>query len=208
LRRFLIVIEALRDDNKVHKPKIAEYSTEWHLEESNWVDFEIKTANKGLEGIAYVHRHGNDYVLGLCEGNWCVGGRKGRTPGGGRIQILQKGSGQWEHMGTINLPSSIPFRDYSSIDVCDDRVAVVSQASCALWVGRLQASSWDFVDQGRVYDFPRNERRKTVYCNIEGVAWIEPNRIVAVSDRRKVGAQKKRCRAKDQSIHIFDLPDA
>jgi hypothetical protein len=206
LGRFLIIIEALRDDSGRYRPKIVEYNAEWHILEENWVDFQVGESNKGLEGIATIHRHGQDYVLGLCEGNWCAGGKKGRTPGGGRIQVLEKSDGQWNRVGTINLPPSIPFKDYASIDVCDNQVIVVSQVSSALWVGTFQASGWDFVDQGRVYDLPRNDRGKKIYCNVEGVAWIAPNRVVAVSDRYKPGEQKKRCRARDQSIHIFAIP--
>ena len=44
------------------------------------------------------------------------------------------------------------------------------------------------------------------YGNIEGVSWISPSRIVAVSDRKKrdqIGCVAE----KDQSIHIFDIPE-
>jgi hypothetical protein len=54
----------------------------------------------------------------------------------------------------------------------------------------------------------RDEAGRTIYCNIEGVAWIAPRQIVVVSDKCKPGEQSKFCEAKDQSIHIFDIPDA
>jgi len=39
------------------------------------------------------------------------------------------------------------------------------------------------------------------------VSWIAPDRVVMVSDKAKP-EQDRRCRAKDQSIHIFRIPDA
>jgi hypothetical protein len=44
-----------------------------------------------------------------------------------------------------------------------------------------------------------------IYCTIEGVSWITPNRIVVVSDKAE-SKQGKWCRDKDQSIHIFEIP--
>ena len=66
-------------------------------------------------------------------------GRVGGTrPGGGRIQVFRGGSaGGWVHTGTIRLPRTLDFEDYSGIAAAGDRLAVVSQASSALWVGRL-----------------------------------------------------------------------
>ena len=44
------------------------------------------------------------------------------------------------------------------------------------------------------------------YGNIEGVAWITRTGVVTVSDRRKKKHQPKGLSDKDQSIHIFDIP--
>lgn len=55
--------------------------------------------------------------------------------------------------------------------------------------------------RGAPYRFPRG------YCNVEGIAWLGRDRLLAVSDRRK-RSQRRRCAKKDQSIHLFRLPDA
>ncbi len=40
----------------------------------------------GFEGIQYVPTEdGDGWLLGLCEGNFCKGGREGREAGNGRI---------------------------------------------------------------------------------------------------------------------------
>ncbi len=57
-----------------------------------------------------------------------------------------------------------------------------------------------------MYWFPRNAEGEIIYGNIEGVAWLDNNSLVMVSDKRKVKLQAKICEAKDQSIHIFKLP--
>jgi len=38
------------------------------------------------------------------------------------------------------------------------------------------------------------------------VSWIAPDRVVMVSDKAEP-EQDRRCRAKDQSIHIFRIPE-
>jgi hypothetical protein len=206
-RRFLIIIESLIHRTGVYKPNIEEYDDDFRYLENNWVDFALEGENKGMEGLAYVHRDGQDYVLGLCEGNKCKGGKQGRKPGGGRIQIFQKGSDQWDHKGTIKLPKAVRFVDYASLDVDGNRIAVVSQITSALWIGAFREDGWGFCDDGVMYPFPRNEAGETIYCTIEGVSWITPRQIVVVSDKSKPGKQSELCRGKDQSIHIFDIPD-
>jgi hypothetical protein len=126
----------------------------------------------------------------------------GKIPGGGRIQILERFPGRWDHLGTLNIPPAVDFEDYSGIDIQDDRVAIVSQQSSALWIGKLQKSGWGFVDNGVIYLFPRRQG-KILYRNIEGVCWISDNKIVVVSDKNK----KNRHDGKDQSIHIFKIPN-
>jgi hypothetical protein len=44
-----------------------------------------------------------------------------------------------------------------------------------------------------------------VYGTVEGVSWMAPDQLVMVSDKAKP-EQDRRCRAKDQSIHIFRVP--
>src|SRR5205807_2371861 len=109
-------------------------------------------------------RGGETYLLALCEGNRCAGGAQGRKPGRGRIQIFRRGRRRWEHVGRIRLPETLLFADYSSISAADGWVAVVSQVSSALWVGRLSAESWEIAAPGMVYAFPRDPEGRIVYC--------------------------------------------
>ena len=51
-----------------------------------------------------------------------------------------------------------------------------------------------------LYRFPGKS-----YGNIEGIAWLTRDTLVAVSDRAKSG-QPARCAEKDQSIHVFRIP--
>ncbi len=87
----------------------------------------------------------------------------------------------------------------------DDRVAVVSQENSMLWIGAFDKSTWDWRDEGQIYEFPRMSDGEIQYGNVEGVSWITPNRVVVVSDRRK-SDQPKHFADKDQSIHVFDIP--
>ena len=124
--------------------------------------------------------------------------------------------GGWVHTGTIRLPGTLAFEDYSGIALVGDRLAVVSQASSALWVGRLRRNGADLADEGvdevadegTVYRFPTDSRGRTVYRTVEGVSWLGDDRVVVVSDKVKPGSAERSGRAKDQSIHIFTIPTA
>ena len=187
--------------------KVREYDRSFAYISSSWLDFPLPTLNKGLEGLTCLNRGGQTYLLGLCEGNRCRAGAAGRRPGGGRIQVFARGGKGWEHVDTIRLPKSLPFKDHSSLAHAGDRLCVVSQESSALWIGRLAESEWRVADDLGVYEFPRNENGKCVYCTVEGVSWLSEDRIVVVSDKAKP-QQPQRCRATDQSIHVFAIPSA
>ena len=204
--RFFILIESLPHGHGFFA-KVREYDASFGYVASAWLDFPLAGANKGLEGLACLRRAGQTYLLGLCEGNRCKEGAAGRRPGGGRIQVFARTARGWDHVDAIRLPSSLPFKDYSGVALAGDRLCVVSQESSALWVGRLAPSAWRVVDDGAVYRFPRDEDGKTVYGNIEGVSWLSDTHVVVVSDKAKPD-QKRRCRSKDQSIHVFALPFA
>ena len=121
-----------------------------------WLDFPLDRPNKGLEGLTCVHREGQTYLLGLCEGNRCQGGAAGRVPGGGRIHVFQRGAHQWDRVAKIRLPETVLFEDYSGIAVSGDRIAVVSQVSSALWIGNLAPSGWEVTGAGTSYALPRD----------------------------------------------------
>jgi hypothetical protein len=81
------------------------------------------------------------------------------------------------------------------------RLAVVSQASARLWTARLDAQARTLVrDSEAVYRFPNKS-----YGNVEGIAWLSEDTLIAVSDRKKA-RQPERCAEKDQSIHVFRIP--
>ena len=72
-----------------------------------------------------------------------------------------------------------------------------------MWVGEIEVGNRIAVKgAGTVYRFPNKS-----YGNIEGIAWLSDDLVVAVSDRKKKD-QPKRCAGKDQSIHVFEIPSA
>ena len=64
----------------------------------------------------------------------------------------------WEHAGTIRLPKAVRYKDYSSLDFRNGCLTVISQASSAMWVGRLRAQPAGledlFEDDGQLYPVP------------------------------------------------------
>jgi hypothetical protein len=203
--RYYALIESLRRSGGIFMAKVQEYDENLLYQSEASLDFPLQRPNKGLEGLTCIRRNGQTHLLGLCEGNKCEAGAKGRKPSGGRIQVFCRGQKYWDRVGKIRLPKSLLFEDYSSIAADGDRLAVVSQVNSALWVGTLAPSSWDIADDGITYAFPHNAHGQVIYCTIEAVSWITPNRIVVVSDKAK-SKQGKWCRDKAQSIHIFEIP--
>jgi hypothetical protein len=79
-------------------------------------------------------------------------------------------------------------------------VAVTSQESRALWIGRLSATSWSFLDDGTIYPLPSSD-----YCNVEGVSFLSASRVALVSDMSDPQSDPTNCNNKDEMVHIFDL---
>lgn len=163
-------------------------------------------------------------VLGLCEGNFCSETRKSER-GNGRVVVMRKGTDdsgmlgcQWNTIKTIEIPSDCHFKDYSAITMTPSgRVGISSQEDSQFWVGQLVGQNpdglWDIdalqfdPDEGKTMDFPKNDSCETIYCNVEGVHWLNDDMIIAVSDKMKSkGKQDYRCFDKDQSVHVFVLP--
>jgi len=205
--RFYVLIESLRRGRSKYMAAVQEYDINFGYLGTAWLDFPLDRPNKGLEGLACVHRDGQTYLLGLCEGNRCRGGAAGRVPGGGRIHVFRRGRHHWDRAATIKLPESVRFVDYSGVTVAGDRIAVISQVSSALWLGRLAPAGWEIAGEGTSYALPRAADGGILYGTAEGVSWVAPDRVVMVSDKVKP-EQDPRCRAKDQSIHIFRIPAA
>jgi hypothetical protein len=206
-QRFYLLVEARKQANGHYQALIVEYDDEFRYLKDRPVEFLFKSSNKGFEAVAHVRRNNKDYLLALCEGNKCKCGEKGRTPGGGRVQVFEKAKKQWRHSHTIELPSTVPFVDYSGMSIDHGRVAIVSQVNSMLWVGQFDEAGWTWRNAGELYAFPRSGDGSIQYGNIEGVGWISRTRIVAVSDKRKKKNQTdKGLTEKDQSVHIFDIP--
>ena len=187
--------------------------------------------SKGFEGAASLRGvDGELYVLGLCEGNDCVSGDAGKTPGGGKVVVMKRedaggptGGCYWKTVTTLDLPID-SFMDYSALALHKETqtVAVTSQENAQVWVGTLAGGADDDFDPATaafadgpggsvVYDFPRDANCGLQYCNVEGLAWVEgggvgtPQVLVAVSDKMKKD-QPFTCLGKDQSFHLFGVP--
>jgi hypothetical protein len=210
-KRWYCLIEASEYKPDLIEPRIEEFDETFRYIEGRWLNFPVKSGNKGIEGLSCLRYRDQEYLLGLCEGNNCASGKEGRQPGKGRVLVFRRTENEWVHAGTVKLPKAVQFVDYSSLDLRDRYVTVVSQVSSAMWVGRVreQLESLDdvFEDDGHFFLFPRDKKGRPLYCTIEGVTWIGDRKLVVVSDRAKPGVQPAHCAEKDQSIHIFKLPD-
>jgi hypothetical protein len=206
-RRYYLLVESRKTAGGRFRASIVEYDDAFNYREDRPIDFTFQSGNKGFEAVTHVRRNGRDFLLGLCEGNRCRCGKKGRTPGGGRVQIFRKRKGWWRHAGTTALLPTVPFVGYSGMSIDGGRVAIVSQVNSMLWVGRFDEGEWTWLDPGRLYEFPQSDDGAIRYGNVEGVGWVTPTRVVTVSDRRKKSTQPDRALSeKDQSVHIFDVP--
>lgn len=174
------------------------------------VHYVLEHENKGFEGLHYHEAGDTRLLLGLCEGNFCAGGEESRTPGNGRI-IVSRFNGAagedcgWDVVKEVKVPPSARFVDYSGMAFRGNQVAIVSQESSALWVGEFDFDSLEFVGDGRMYHFPRNNHCEVVYCTVEGVQWIDDVRLAIASDKTKSN-QPFRCLEHDQRVSIFALP--
>ncbi|KXZ48993.1 hypothetical protein GPECTOR_24g283 [Gonium pectorale] len=180
--------------------------------------FPLQDVNKGFESLVVFRRGGERHMLGLCESNYC------KTITGDDPPGLQRGNGRlvwatyrpagrqeeehctWEVQKVIKLPEDAYLLDYSAISFRGDfgsDVAVVSQEDAAVWVGTFDWQEMEFVrgeedrPAGRIYHFPRTADCSKQYCNVEGVSWIDAERLVLASDK---------CMDKDQAVHIMALP--
>ena len=197
-RRAFCLIEALEDVDGLFRGFVAEYDDAGRFVRCTRLDTKFKTENKGFEGLAHVRRRGREYLFALCEGNLGTNAKRG----GGRIDVFTRAAdGGWEPSRRIRLPKTAQFEDYAAMAYRDGRLAVVSQASARVWTARVDANALALVPgSDAVYRFPSKR-----YGNVEGIAWLSEDTLVAVSDRKKA-RQSERCAAKDQSIHVFRIP--
>ena len=200
--RFYLMIEAQKHPDGTFKGAIEEYDERWRFTRRRWVDFRFERRNTGFEGLASIEWRGRCYLLALCEGSNCRGRRKQRKRGKGRIHVLEPRGGMWRSIGRIKLPRHVRFKDFAGLALRGNRLAVVSQESSRVWIGHLRSGQWSIRGRGRIYDFPRTKNGKKLYYTVEGISWLSPTTLVAVSDLRKKKHPHRSTRT-DQSVHVF-----
>jgi len=200
-KRFFAVIEAERVAAQTFRARLIEFDTTYR-EQGTWsLTPDLANPGKGMEGLAHVVRGKKLYLLALLEGNHGVGGKKGKEKGNGRVRVYEQTAAGWSHKTTLHLPPTAKLSDYAGIDVLGDRIAVVSQKTSKVWIGKLSRSGWKVKGKGVLYRLPRPGKVK-IYESLEGVSWVTPRRLVLVSD----GARSRDGLAKSESIHLVDLP--
>ena len=191
------LVEAVEDFDGALRGFVAEYDRSGRLRRCARLPGRVQKANKGFEGLAHVWRNGREHLFALRESN-------DRTSRGrrGRIDVYVRGAkGTWKLSRSIQLPKDARFEDYSALACLDDHIAIVSQQSARLWVGRLDRRSQTVIrGSSAVYRFPSRN-----YRNVEGIAWLSDDTLVAVSDRAKPDMPARHAN-KDQSIHVFRVP--
>src|SRR5262245_11756101 len=195
-RRVFCLIEAIEDFDGVLRGAIAEFDLTGRFIRWAHLHHRIKKANTGFEGLEHVWHRGRECLYALREG--------GARRGGAHIDaFVRSRAGGWAPSHKIHLRTLREFRDFAALAYHDRRVAIVSQESARLWVARVDERKGAIVRGSETtYRFPGRR-----YGNVEGIAWLSPDTLVAVSDRRKRN-QPNRVARKDQSIHIFRIPDA
>ena len=201
--RFFAMIESAQSDTHA---EIAELDSGTALLARTFTDMSFQHPNEGFEGVAWLRVAGTEYVLALCENNGC---KNDDSPTGeGRVKVLTKVNGIWATQASLKLPESVAFLSYSDLALRDDgdgsfTAAVVSRKSSALWLGKLQTSPWALSGPSTFYTFPRTDEGSVQYCSIEGITFLGPTVLAAVSDKSDGSAP---CADEEASIHIFQLP--
>jgi len=202
--RFFTMIEPTTDGETPAEVAELDADTAWVSQSKT--DATFKRANKGFEGAAWLSVSGKEYLLALCENNDCKDDDS--TPGEGRVRLLSSVAGVWTTQKTLKLPESAAFLNYSDIALqssADGKytVLVVSHKSSMLWLGTLSTSDWAFTGPSTFYTFPRDADGAVQYCSVEGVTFLGPSVIAAVSDESD---GSKPCTDKEEAIHIFQMP--
>jgi len=195
---FFCLIEALEDIDGVLRSFVAEYQCDGSFLRCSRLETRFQKANKGFEGLTHVRHKGREYLYALCEGNFGASAKQGR----GRVDVFTRTrDGDWEASHEIRLPKQAEFEDYAALAYRDGQIAIVSQESARVWVAQINEQELTLVPHSdAVYRFPSKS-----YGNVEGIAWLSKDTLVAVSDRRKK-QQSDRCAEKDQAIHVLRIP--
>jgi hypothetical protein len=195
--KMFCLIEALKDEDGVFRGCVVEYDLSGKFIRCDHLSREFESESKGFEGLAFGKLDNDEYLFALCEGNL---GTKAKR-GGGHIEVFHREpNGSWDYSHNVRLPKSAEFDDYAAIAHRNGRLAVVSQESARVWTAQLDPTRRTLVpDSESVYQFPKKS-----YGNVEGIAWLSDDTLLAVSDKKK-SDQHERCEKRDQSIHVFRI---
>ena len=80
-----------------------------------------------------------------------------------------------------------------------------AQSDSQVWIGRFKWETWEFVDEGTLYNLPRNDACQVTYCNIGAVQWLDDRRITLASGVAQPGDPWP-CFSKSESLHQMLLP--
>ena len=198
--RVICLIEALEDSDGHLRGFVAEYDSAGHFHGCTRLHTRFEKENKGFEGLEHVWRGRREHLYALREGNH----HKGARHGCGRVDVFARTRNEgWEAVNSIRLPKEADFEDYAALAYRFQQIAVVSQESARLWVARIDEKARCVVPgSGEVFRFPSKS-----YGNVEGIAWLTRDTLIAVSDRASAD-QPNRFAKKDQSIHVFRIPAA
>lgn len=196
--KYLVVQESEKFQNKII-PVIHEFTHDFETSDSYDIDFLLKNENKGAEGITFFKIKNESYILLLFEKPNTLNQSTNEV---GNILVLKKKNGYYEKFAYLSLPKNVNFDDFSDIAWNGSKIAVLSQESSSLWVGELtEELTWK--NAGNTYYFPKREG-EYLYCNLEGISWINETTIVLVSDTSKK-KQPSICKEKSEMIHLWKI---
>lgn len=202
--RFFAMIESVSETDA--RSAVAELDSNTALVARAFTDMTFDHVNKGFEGVAWLRVGDAEFLLALCENNSCKDDDS--AAGEGRVKVLSLVDGVWATQASLKLPESVAFLNYSDLAIRDNgdgsfAAAVVSHKSSALWIGKLTTSPWALSGPSAFYVFPRTEEGAVQYCSVEGITFLGPRVLAAVSDKSDGSAP---CADEEESIHIFQLP--
>lgn len=124
----LYVLTETTVTDKGNMAKVQEISTTGVVTNECVLDFIFPSANKGFEGMFVTDK----YLVALCEGNNCEGGKKGKQKGNGKLIVFTKSDKCWNYKNTWAIPPHVMFTDYSDITYFKARlgrpsIAITSQ---------------------------------------------------------------------------------
>ncbi|MEI6312942.1 MAG: hypothetical protein WCP57_11835 [Bacteroidota bacterium] len=198
----IYVLAENQSHNGQYSPRIYNYDVSLHKRDSAWAPYSYTSTykNKGFEGLTFYHRNNKDYLLGLSEAS-------------GDIIVMEANGSEWIYISTIRFPQNKAMNDYSDIDISSSgAIAVTSQESSLLWIGKLSDTNWQLDGEGTLYAFPTGDENGNVgngsnvlYGNVEGVSFMTDKQVVICSDKTSSN-QPAYQDFKAQTISIFNIP--